>query len=97
MMFQYFPEVIRYVNSLNPFNILKEDKNCMDVLEYAKGKEVDYSIVRMLQEMRICAIRKELCPCDDVDGKDDNQKIKRTSFTQKVKKNTLRKFASSRY
>ena len=94
---EYYPQVIHYVYSLNPLNILKDDRNGVDVLEYAKGKEIEYSTMRMLQEMSMDAKMKDLHPRVEFVGKEGAQKIKRNSFTQKMKRNTLRKFASSRF
>lgn len=89
--FEYFPEVIRYVHSLNPLNILKEDKNGLDVLEYAKEKEVDHSTIIMLHEMKMEAKMKQLCPRIESNGekcqdKNETQKIKRNFFRKSVRR-----------
>ena len=93
-MFEYFHEVIHHAHSLNPLNILKDDRNGVDVLEHAKGKEIDYSTMRTLQEMSMDVKMKESCPRIEFVGKEGAQKIKRNSFNQKMKRNTLRKFAN---
>ena len=95
-IFEYFPEVIRYVHSLNPLNIQNEDKNYIDVIEYVKGGEMDYSTVKMMQEMRTHAIMRELCLLVEFVSKEGHQKIKITSFTQKVNRINLWKVASRR-
>ena len=87
--FEYFPEVICYVHSLNPLHILKEDKNGMDVLEYDKGKEVDYATIMMLHKMSMDAKMKEICLRVESNGEQCQDK----NINQKIKRNSVRKVA----
>jgi len=79
---EYLPEVIGMVCSLNPSHILKEDKDGMNVLEYAIEKDVDYAILRRLQKISM-GIRKNKTPLEvkcvkspEVKGSSEKTKIK---------------------
>lgn len=47
-IFRYVSEVIRSVCSLNPSNVLKEDKNGINVLQHAIERDVSDAIIRIL-------------------------------------------------
>jgi len=84
------PQIIRLVCSLNPSQILKEDVNGMNVLEYAIEKEADYSIIRRLQKIIMGIRRKAQRRNNEYESKQKTE----TNVPQKSMMNFFKKMGS---